>query len=91
MTCNLRLDLAIPPFSGEAIFVEFARSNVDPLPGTHKPFLVAKPQGHFGGIGTCSLVYPFQIDWAFNEGSGATLGWAKTDPVLVNFGPPVSL
>jgi hypothetical protein len=36
-------------------------------------------------------VYPFQIDWAFNEGSGATLGWAKTDPVLVNFGPPVSL
>jgi hypothetical protein len=36
-------------------------------------------------------VYPFQINWAFDEGSGATLGWARTDHVLVYFGPPVSL
>ena len=70
-----RVDLAVLPFSGEAIFVEFARSNVDPLSGTHKTFLVTKPQGHFGGVDTCGPVYPFQINWAFDEGSGARLGW----------------
>ena len=64
---------------------------MDPLAGTHKAFLVAKPQGHFGGVDTCGPVYPFQINWAFDEGSGTVLGWARTDHVLVYFGPPVSL
>jgi len=86
-----RVDLAVPPFSGEAIFVEVARSNVDPIPGTHKPFLVAQPQSHFGGTDSRGSMYPFQIDWAFDEGSSMMLRWAKTAHVLVDFGPPVSL
>ena len=64
-----RVDLAVLPFSGEAIFVEVARSNVDPFPGTHKPFLVAQPQSHFGGIDPRSSMYPLQINGTFDDGS----------------------
>ena len=83
--------MAIPSFSGEAEPFEIAWPNVDPLPGPHEAFLVTEPQGYFGGIDTRSRVYPFQIDWAFDEGPGATLGWAVFAHVLVDFGPPVSL
>ena len=64
-----RVDLAVLPFSGEAIFVEVARPNVDPIPGTHKPFLVAQPQSHFGCIDSRGSMYPLQINGAFDEGS----------------------
>ena len=64
---------------------------MNPFPGPHKPFLVAQPQSYFGGIDPRGLVYPFQIDWTFDEGPGATLGWAVFAHVLVDFGPPVSL
>ena len=64
---------------------------MDPIPGTHKPFLVAQPQRHFGGIDPRGSMYPLQINGAFDEGSGTTPGWAKTAHVLVDFGPPVSL